>query len=532
MANKFTVVGASTFLGESNTKDSLPLLGDWIKTCLALHSSCNDGNMTTTPSRLLSILDDKVRVCLSAQFDACPPYATLSHCWGSFNLPKLLGKNFRDLQAEVPIESLSETFKDAICIAREVGIGYIWIDSLCIVQDDDEDWKRESAKMGGIYEGSTLNIAASHAKDGSRGCFIRRDAQWRCRIETKFQDRPIQLDCVPAALGIRHILDEPLARRGWALQERVLARRTVHFTSTELFWECNESVACETFPGGIPLLLRPSIPLHHLPLKRRPVDMSMWPALVSRYSDCELTYVKDRLPAISGLARLIQAQTGDEYLAGLWKSALISELCWSVGETWEPRALSLHAHDDRFPSWSWISSNRGVTLLPFESENEAYKASVVYVVLLDVNIVLSGVDPFGEIVRGNLLLGCLVFLKCSNPQTLTREYSISIYDKRWTGTLFFDSSEKPLGDFYILPVTGKPQTLLTGLLLQQTGISRGQYKRIGVFQFSPHFEIVLTSGTFPVIHGAIPEAADVEDTDYIEVRNLENGGLQCVIEII
>jgi hypothetical protein len=158
-------------------------------------------------------------------------------------------EDFRD---KIPKEAISKTFQDAIIITREFGIDYLWIDSLCIVQDDSEDWARESSSMAGVYGSSTLNIAASGASDGSIGCFFRREETWKCQVELSFYDRRSLVDVVPRLMYERSLAAMPLSKRGWALQERVLPPRTLYFTSTEVFWECHQKTACETFPDEFP----------------------------------------------------------------------------------------------------------------------------------------------------------------------------------------------------------------------------------------------------------------------------------------
>jgi hypothetical protein len=99
-------------------------------------------------------------------------YATLSHCWG-FHQPLRTTKATLDLHLQkIRFSDLAKTFQDAAVTCRRLGIRYLWIDSLCIVQGDEEDWQIQSAQMASIYKGSTLTIAASSAHDGTEGCFL------------------------------------------------------------------------------------------------------------------------------------------------------------------------------------------------------------------------------------------------------------------------------------------------------------------------------------------------------------------------
>lgn len=127
------------------------------------------------PTRLLEIGEQnyQLRLCI-----APPPgtnYATLSHCWGRLKFLTLARSNLVAFQSAIPFGLLPKTFQDVVGIARKFGFQYLWIDSLCIIQDDREDWEREAPTMAHVYGGSGLNIAATGANDGREGLFFKRD---------------------------------------------------------------------------------------------------------------------------------------------------------------------------------------------------------------------------------------------------------------------------------------------------------------------------------------------------------------------
>jgi hypothetical protein len=171
-------------------------------------------------------------LCLSSEFESCPKYATLSHCWGSTKFLTLKSGNLQLFREKVPDEAIFRTFEDAIYITKELGIQYLWIDSLCILQDDSDDWRRESALMSGVYGGSTINIAASGAVDGGKGCLNSNILTWMCQVEAGTTDEKRLFDCVPGHMYYQSLTCMPLPKRGWAFQERLLPSRTLHFTST------------------------------------------------------------------------------------------------------------------------------------------------------------------------------------------------------------------------------------------------------------------------------------------------------------
>jgi hypothetical protein len=306
-----------------STRAVLPHAQRWLKECCEKHFQCKSSSDKRIPTRLVSTEKNRVRL-VEGDFRECLEYATLSHCWGKTKFLTLEKSNLEVLKNGIPLEALSQTFKDAIEIARELGFAYIWIDSLCIVQDDPEDWERESALMSDVYGVSGLNIAASGAVDGRSGCFFKLPQNRICQVQVKQGNQFWSYNCVTSRIYSDCLSEMPLMKRGWALQERLLPPRSLQFTSTEVFWECHEKVACETFPEQFPNYLTYCGQF----FEKKPISRSMWHWIVERYSECQLTYTKDKLVAISGLAQIIQKQTRDQYVAGMWRKDLELELCW------------------------------------------------------------------------------------------------------------------------------------------------------------------------------------------------------------
>ena len=147
---------------------------------------------------------------------------------------------------------LPKVFQDAIHIAGWFGISYLWIDSLCILQDSHHDWIRESCKMKNIYKNSSLTVAATAATDPYGGCFRDRDPilvapiRYRVSLETQEHQTTFNRRAWEPAID-----SSPLSKRAWAFQERLLSPRLLHFGENQMLWECNEMSACESCPGGI-----------------------------------------------------------------------------------------------------------------------------------------------------------------------------------------------------------------------------------------------------------------------------------------
>jgi hypothetical protein len=411
-----------------------------------------------------------------------PEYATLSHCWGSLKLLQLTTRNLQLLQDGMPREALCQTFQDAVFIVQELGLKYLWIDSLCIIQDDPEDWRHESKLMSNVYGASTINIAASSASDGNGGCFYDRDPNhvWCHRVKTSVQGQENYYECIEDGISDACLFQTPLAQRAWVVQERLLAPRTLHFSSTQIFWECNSLNACEVFPHQFPR----SLSYGDFYLHKQPVSMSLWWKIVQLYSICNLTYSKDKLVALSGLAREIYNQNQENrYLAGLWRHGMEIQLCW------KNRYRTSRPSRQRAPTWSWASVDGTISYgLPHPGR--------LYIKILDVDI--SSHDPFGEVPDGRLSLSCDLLIRGTFNET-ERFYGSEILFG--ATSLNFRTNLDCLGfhdeEVYVLPVSDVVISGVTqytrGLLLRpawclRRGLQRGEYQRIGHFEYPGGFE--------------------------------------------
>jgi hypothetical protein len=257
----------------------------------------------------------------------------------------LTSRNLATLKHQISISDLPLTFKQAFEVTRRLGIRYIWIDSLCISQDSTEDWLHEAALMHKVYSHSYCTIAAAASADSTQGLFRRRKPHflYPCEIEIPWFGKT-KYQLVDFDFWASQIQDQPLHRRGWVVQERLLAPRVLHFSSQQLIWECRELSAAEKYPSGLPLVLSgvqtsfkgldpekdgarlrklsgdnsqdPKFYAHHL-----------WDKIVVAYSSSLLTIGSDKLIALSGIAKRQQAELNDQYLAGLWVAFFLVNCC-------------------------------------------------------------------------------------------------------------------------------------------------------------------------------------------------------------
>jgi len=300
-----------------------------------------------------------------------PPtsYITLSYRWGPKPKMLLLRSTIESFRLGKPIAELPKTFRELTQVARHFGVRYIWIDALCIIQDSKSDWEIEALTMRDVYANALFTVAASASEDEDGGLFRIRNERSVLPGRAVFRiasSEPKEFCIFERDYWDRNILAGPLHKRGWVFQERHLSSRVLYFGQSQILWECFETAKCEGFPDGVPFHWSDKNLCEVLDLfdeKKMTVNFdsktenympisaySLWRDLVKKYTQCSLTRPSDKLPAFAGIAKFFQEATGDEYIAGLWRSRLLDGLDWRVTEP-VTRASSNY----RAPSWSWAS---------------------------------------------------------------------------------------------------------------------------------------------------------------------------------
>lgn len=167
----------------TQSEASFKLAREWLNECLSSHSRCSRVASVDlhSPTRLLDVgspdvlTQPKLRLQGCADLGSRPTYLTLSHCWGGAKIYQLTSSTYESIRIGIALDVLPKSFKDAFLITRKLRYRYLWVDSLCIVQDNQAEWVRESANVGDIYSGATCTIAALAAKNTESGCFVKRD---------------------------------------------------------------------------------------------------------------------------------------------------------------------------------------------------------------------------------------------------------------------------------------------------------------------------------------------------------------------
>jgi len=384
----------STTTGSAETWE---VVRTWLQECTSGHRACNMAKPEWYPSRLVDIGSSggsPFSIVSGSEVSPGQKYITLSHRWGLSNIPRITIQNLPAFKRGKPASVLPPSFQHAMIIARRLDIRYIWIDSLCIIQDGDNghDWRQEAPLMKEVFANAFCSLSANWASD-SAGLFFHRDVglfnQVQQRLLLKDDDGGIFSESYTLFSAgdnwANEVLDAPLNKRGWVLQERILARRIIHFCRREIFWECCEKTVSESFPAmlppthpntGNPLLASHIQALKQMVHSRKngvPAEIGpregeaasrlygIWHSIVELYTKCRLTKQSDKLVAIAGLARSLSPFLQDRYIAGVWSKNLVNELTWYVKEP-EPVSRG-SSHPYRAPSFSWASAN-GHTLLP------------------------------------------------------------------------------------------------------------------------------------------------------------------------
>lgn len=139
----------------------------------------------------------------------------------------------------------------------------------------------------------------------------------------------------------------PLLNPAWVYQVRLLSPRIVHFTATELYWECKQGRSCEcgTVDQQFDIKSNPKISW---------TKLDKWQQIISHYSNLSLTLEKDKLPAIAGAARELAKDQLGSYLAGCWENSPLK------GIGWAHNIISRRPLEWPAPTWSWASVETNV----------------------------------------------------------------------------------------------------------------------------------------------------------------------------
>jgi hypothetical protein len=511
------ILGRSIFPSTMN-EDALNFIRRWISYCGKAHPGCARKPKSTAsklPGRLLDVkgrLRERMgaRLVKTENLPSTTRYITLSHRWSEHKPAQLLGQNEVMFLEQIPFSELSKTFTDAIELTRTLGVRYLWIDSLCIIQDSEKDKIEQIMLMSEIYTNSVLNIAAISASKRAGGLDHRRNplAIFPCTAWKSGADEGTI--CYDDNAWQEFVGCSVLNGRGWVIQERLLAPRTVSFAVDQVYWECESLRASESFPFGLPL--EGSDPdwdgknMKELlePRKKDQIGadidvrqfMENWLLIPRIYTSSDLTHESDRLKALSGVTNRLAINFGiaedSDYIAGFWRFGLEYQLLWSPSFengalkgsksippfSWTSNGVLDLSHA---PSWSWVSHEGPFSFTSFTSDH------LSLVSILGLGCDDADCDNFCLRVQGYV---CNVSSISTDKEAFVTTSSASSSEKR---TIFLNERDQvsesaewqPAQLGYILLFQrdknfARRMSGIDCLVLQLTGRKRGQYRRIGV----------------------------------------------------
>ena len=394
-----------------------------LQECAITHSStCPSGLITRLPTRVIDTNSAQNSQGLSLHIstaDELGQYAALSYCWGPPPHNCFTTRSSLKNPSEFDWEKLPATIKDAVNVTRDLGIRYLWVDSLCIAQDDEADKSEEIKNMGRIYKNAAVTIAAASTPSVHEG-FLK--------------DRPIPSTEFPVGIwdnsrlnfkirihqNILEAPNEPLDCRGWTFQESLLSPRILYYGSKDLVWKCQS----KTFQAVLPSHdLYSTSPLwsdvHRLPSaifdvhSETPLSIpDFWSRIQNTYSRRKLGLVEDRYRALGGIVEEIQRVSGDTYIAGVWKNNIVKTLAWFDTDTTIEDADPQRTEPptDR-PSWSWLARLRPVRAISVQDFDDTRRVE-----LLSWSVKLTDESaPFGHVEGAELELSGLVIQTTKIP---------------------------------------------------------------------------------------------------------------------
>ncbi|TVY54899.1 hypothetical protein LCER1_G004851 [Lachnellula cervina] len=386
----------------------------WLEDCRLEHPDCPRHLVPKLPTRVIDVgeLGNSQSVRLHVRDrDEKAEYVALSYCWGGPQLFTTTISTLEDNIRSLPENKLPKTIQHAILVTRCLGIRYLWVDALCIIQDSYADKISEIANMGAIYKSATVTISAACASGVNVGFLWNRNRWVKKAYQFPFLLPDGKMTTVSLAsfdVRTQQLTVEAIDQRAWCFQESLLSPRQLVFGSRELLWNCqtlqNEPIAksntaylydLRRLPRSV---FSPQYADTHTNFERARI----WNTIVESYTRRSISRLDDRLLAIEGVAEELAHIWNDTHVFGLMRGTLIRNLSWHIAVLSDhmgypsiepvlpiPTTLS-------FPSWTWVSVDSPVTIV----ELNVVDAALVSVT--DENSTLHGPEIYGS--TGKLVL--------------------------------------------------------------------------------------------------------------------------------
>ena len=472
----------------------------WLDSCLDKHPSCPRRCTPELPRRVLDVGTNNSPIRLhQSQKNEKAQYATLSYCWGSgVQHLTTTTSNLRDYMLALPC-GLPKTILDAVEVCRKVGIRYLWADALCIIQDNDSDKLDQITKMGSIYKNSTVTIVAASAENVTDG-FLSNG-----KPDEPIAQLPIFVNnCISGTVYLRtqHSEDicssnEPIFQRAWTFQELLLSPRALVFDSCQVTLNCLEhkfrpvletylgfQFDCFNLPVSVFGLVDKNLASRKTEESReyylRVTQDQIWMRIVHEYSERDLTFFDDRLPALAGIATELAKSWNDAYLAGFWEKTIIQHLGWYRSPPTYQRTGPLKRNFEGVdctkrigsPSWSWVTTPYPVLIKKASHSDAKLVGSSVQLV--------SQKSPFGQVKRASIALDARVLRASDLDLTLKFKCWPSQPHDNSIG-LDFEDPKPDLDNCRLIYLGG---TAFHGMFLVVEKSGGGEFRRVGYAELS------------------------------------------------
>lgn len=470
-----------------------------IKTCQEEHPLCPGSTMPILPRRVIDVggKDGTSLKLYAPKQNERANYATLSYCWGT--KPQFITTLdlMADLLRDMSKCNLSQTHLDAIRVTRGLGIRYLWIDALCIIQDSPADIMVDMPNMGNIYKNSIVTIAASEAQSAHSGFLGTLKYPPTAPLPFLLPDgskETVWLSYHEAKPSTKGHLDT----RGWTLQETLLSPRRITFGYSEVQWQCQTKYmqpVCQGAQTYLPTFVErlPSTiyGIAAPPDKHARTLWGIWREFVQDYSARKFTVVEDRWNGMAGIiGELSKLWTNDECVAGFWKSFMLESLAWhhsNLNIYREPTWMLPRQKLTNTPSWSWLSLPSRVQMLEFIPK--------------DLEIVDCSVTPLVETAPHGALKEAVLILR-GKAITLTELKRLPVGALNYFQPYFYSQVPPELEAWDSLPLKASIQggwpdgivflragrtvaiwAISVGIILEQLEDDIGRFRRIGFWSF-------------------------------------------------
>ncbi|KAH7142036.1 heterokaryon incompatibility protein-domain-containing protein [Dactylonectria macrodidyma] len=484
----------------------------WLSVCTSSHTNCPNWASSRRigrrhlPTRVLDVGgvgDESISLHLASDSDTSD-YIALSYCWGPRKNPIVTTTESlsRHVNTGIKVSDLPETLRHAVHLTRLLNVKYLWIDALCIIQHDRDDWIREAAQMSSVYSQALLTIAADGATDTYAGLFRERSERHGTSVELPWPLEepgdgagPLRLHVTPTFRSFKDEMEStPLSKRGWTFQERALSARIVHFTPEMCYWECKDACIGEDEEIGKYSVQDGFFHLKDLLLppdgeraltKARMHDKWAW--VVEKYTNRQLTNAGDLFAALEGIAMVFaEKDMLGKYCCGLWEDELLRHLLWYSSRPEDGSWGLPHRRPEQYraPTWSWASihgpvenpaiqiyfeySSAGIQMTQQLGKDGLLTHSILDVEAVSVEV--EGSSGFGPVRSASLKAKGILCPILLGRQIKRREYELLAEGGDVVGSARWDVDDEPPVDLklWICPVMQR-QKLTAGWAKRQSG---------------------------------------------------------------